>query len=296
MLGHNRADAPRRIRPDRALLHTPGAARRAGGGRRLRVAGAGAGHAAGACPATCWSRAGTSCRPCRRSALGHKALAVNLSDLAACGAEPLAFTLAWRCRAPTRPFLPGFAEGLWALADAHGIELVGGDTTAGPLNICITVFGEVPRRPGAAARRRARAATSCGSAATLGDARARARGAFAARWRCRATPSIGCGARWSGRSPASRWAWRCAASPAARSTSATACCGDLGHVLARSGVGAARRRRCAAAQRAAGRAAAGGAAASACWRGGDDYELLFSAPRRRAAMRCARRRATPAWP
>ena len=76
--------------------------------------------------------------------LGHKALAVNLSDLAACGARPLAFTLALSLPRADAAFLEGFSSGLFALADEHGIELVGGDTTAGPLNICITVFGEVP--------------------------------------------------------------------------------------------------------------------------------------------------------
>ena len=76
--------------------------------------------------------------------LGHKALAVNLSDLAACGAEPLGCTLALALPRADEAFVAPFARGLFALADAHGIELVGGDTTAGPLNICITVFGQVP--------------------------------------------------------------------------------------------------------------------------------------------------------
>ena len=86
--------------------------------------------------------------------LGHKALAVNLSDLAACGAEPLGCTLALALPRADEAFVAPFARGLFALADAHGIELVGGDTTAGPLNICITVFGQVPVGPGAAAQRR----------------------------------------------------------------------------------------------------------------------------------------------
>lgn len=77
-------------------------------------------------------------------ALGHKALAVNLSDLAACGARPLAFTLALALPQVNEPWLAAFARGLFALAEAHGCELIGGDTTQGPLNICITVFGEVP--------------------------------------------------------------------------------------------------------------------------------------------------------
>ena len=77
-------------------------------------------------------------------ALGHKALAVNLSDLAACGAKPIAFTLALALPEVHEPWLAAFSQGLFALADAQGCELVGGDTTRGPLNICITIFGEVP--------------------------------------------------------------------------------------------------------------------------------------------------------
>lgn len=76
--------------------------------------------------------------------LGHKALAVNLSDLAACGARPVAFTLAFALPRAEEAFLEGFSHGLFALADEHQCELIGGDTTQGPLNICITVFGEVP--------------------------------------------------------------------------------------------------------------------------------------------------------
>ena len=67
--------------------------------------------------------------------LGHKALAVNLSDLAACGARPLAFTLALSLPRADEAFVAGLAEGLFALAAAHDIELVGGDTTAGPLSL-----------------------------------------------------------------------------------------------------------------------------------------------------------------
>ncbi|MBL8352308.1 MAG: thiamine-phosphate kinase [Burkholderiaceae bacterium] len=92
----------------------------------------------------------------RPERLGHKALAVNLSDLAACGATPVAFMLALALPRVDEDFLAGFAQGLFGLADEHGIELVGGDTTAGPLSLCITVFGEVPtglalRRDGARA-------------------------------------------------------------------------------------------------------------------------------------------------
>ena len=102
--------------------------------------------------------------------LGHKALAVNLSDLAACGAKPLAFTLALAVPQADEAWLEGFSRGLFALADAHDCELIGGDTTRGPLAICITVFGEVP--PGQALLRSgARAGDDLYVSGTLGDAR-----------------------------------------------------------------------------------------------------------------------------
>ena len=103
-------------------------------------------------------------------ALGHKALAVNLSDLAACGATPMAFTLALALPRVDPAWLQEFSSGLWALADAHGCELVGGDTTQGPLNICITVFGEVPRGQ-ALLRSGAQAGDDIYVSGTLGDAR-----------------------------------------------------------------------------------------------------------------------------
>ncbi len=86
--------------------------------------------------------------------LGHKSLAVNLSDLAAMGARPVAFTLALALPKADETWLKPFSEGLFSLANAYQCELIGGDTTKGPLNICITVFGQVPlgqaiRRDGA---------------------------------------------------------------------------------------------------------------------------------------------------
>ena len=107
-------------------------------------------------------------------ALGHKALAVNLSDLAACGATPLAFTLALALPDVNETWLQGFSRGLLTLADAHGCELVGGDTTQGPLNICITVFGAVPVVNGksqALLRSGARPGDDVYVSGTLGDAR-----------------------------------------------------------------------------------------------------------------------------
>lgn len=90
--------------------------------------------------------------------LGHKTLAVNLSDLAAMGAQPRWATLALSLPQADEAWLQKFSAGFFALADEQGVELIGGDTTRGPLNLCVTIMGEVPQ--GAALRR---------SAAQLGD-------------------------------------------------------------------------------------------------------------------------------
>lgn len=102
--------------------------------------------------------------------LGHKALAVNLSDLAACGARPLAFTLALTLPKVDEGWLARFAKGLLALADEHDCELIGGDTTAGPLTIGITVMGEVPAA-GALLRRGARPGDDLWVSGCPGEAR-----------------------------------------------------------------------------------------------------------------------------
>jgi thiamine-monophosphate kinase len=77
-------------------------------------------------------------------ALGHKALAVNVSDLAAMGAQPRGYTLALALPEADDPWLHAFAQGLHRLADQVGCELVGGDTTRGPHTFAITAWGEVP--------------------------------------------------------------------------------------------------------------------------------------------------------
>jgi thiamine-monophosphate kinase len=86
--------------------------------------------------------------------LGHKTLAVNLSDLAAMGAVPRWAILALSLPSADEKWLERFSAGFFALAGEHGVELVGGDTTRGPLNLCVTIMGEVPegkalRRSGA---------------------------------------------------------------------------------------------------------------------------------------------------
>ena len=102
-------------------------------------------------------------------AVGWKALAVNLSDLAAMGAEPRWFTLALTLRMADPEWLAGFAAGLGALAREAGVGLVGGDTTQGPLSITITAMGTVPA--GKAIRRSgAKVGDSICVTGTLGDA------------------------------------------------------------------------------------------------------------------------------
>jgi len=88
--------------------------------------------------------------------LGWKTLAVNLSDLAAMGATPRWVTLAGSLPAADEAWIAAFADGLFACARRYGVDLVGGDTTRGPLNLCLTALGEVPagtalRRDGAQA-------------------------------------------------------------------------------------------------------------------------------------------------
>jgi thiamine-monophosphate kinase len=207
--------------------------------------------------------------------LGHKALAVNLSDLAACGAKPLAYTLALALPRVDEAFLDGFARGLHALADEHGIELVGGDTTAGPLTICITAFGELA--PGQALLRSgARAGDELWVSGTLGDARL-ALEAF--RGRVSLDGSTFERVRRAMELPQPRVALGLALRGIATSAIdlSDGLAGDLGHVLRRSGVGA--RVEADTLPRSAVLAALPRALQLECTlAGGDDYELLFTAP------------------
>ncbi|AVR95080.1 thiamine-phosphate kinase [Pseudoduganella armeniaca] len=170
--------------------------------------------------------------------LGHKSLAVNLSDLAAMGARPVGFTLALALPAAERDWLHGFSSGLFALADAHDCQLIGGDTTKGPLNICITVFGAVA--PGRALRRdAAQPGDDIWISGTLGDARlalaglrgevaldAAAQAAAATRMH-QPTPRVALGVALAEQGLAR-----------AAIDISDGLVGDLGHILARSGVGA----------------------------------------------------------
>lgn len=223
--------------------------------------------------------------------LGHKCLAVNLSDLAAMGAKPLAFTLAFSLPAARADWLAAFSQGMFALADQHDCELIGGDTTKGPLNICITIFGEVSS--GHALRRdAARTSDDIWVSGTLGDARLALAGcwneieldaatqAAAAERMHMPTPRVALGLALYGIAHAAI-------------DISDGLIGDLGHILQRSNVGATLnadvlpsgpmltqqatdlRRRFTLA-------------------GGDDYELCFTAPvaKRDAVLAAARAAAT----
>lgn len=105
------------------------------------------------------------------AALGHKSLAVNLSDLAAMGAEPAGFVLGLALPRIDHDFLAAFAQGMYALADRHACPLIGGDTTRGQdgIVISITIFGTVD--PAVALRRSgAKAGDDIWVSGQLGDA------------------------------------------------------------------------------------------------------------------------------
>jgi thiamine-monophosphate kinase len=102
-------------------------------------------------------------------AIGHKALAVNLSDLAAMGAMPAWVTLSLTLPEVDEQWLDGFAHGFFQLANRYDMQLIGGDTTRGPLSVTIQVHGLVPA--GQAVRRRgARPGDRIYVTGTLGDA------------------------------------------------------------------------------------------------------------------------------
>jgi thiamine-monophosphate kinase len=217
-------------------------------------------------------------------ALGHKTLAVNLSDMAAMAATPRWALLAGALPAAEPVWVGAFTRGFFALAQANGVELVGGDTTRGPLNLCVTILGEVPT--GQALRRSgAQVGDSIWVSGVLGDAAlalahhlgkitlaaadlASCEGAL-----LRPQPRVGLGLRLRG------------VAHAAIDVS-DGFVADLGHILEASKVGAvvdadslprsALLRRCVDGD-------SHELAMSCLLAGGDDYELCFTAPRDRDA-------------
>ena len=248
-------------------------------------------------------------------ALGHKALAVNLSDLAACGARPVAFVLALALPEVKDEWLASFSKGLCDLAQIHGCELIGGDTTRGPLTITITVFGEVPNTrteipshgitTGALLRSGARLGDDIYVSGSVGDAALALR---ALQGKITLPESVMATARGRLERPEPRVALGMALREAA-----SACAdvsdglrGDLGHILERSQVGAALHRDALVSLLATRNTYPGGTlafdanfgedfAAQCVLGGGDDYELVFTAApaQRLAVTQAAQQSATP---
>jgi thiamine-monophosphate kinase len=219
--------------------------------------------------------------------LGHKSLAVNLSDMAAMGATPRWATLALALPSADDRWVAEFSRGMHDLADAFATDLIGGDTTRGPLAICVTIFGEVPA--GEALRRDgARLGDDVWVSGTLGDA--------AAGLACLASRAAADAAGRSLRAQLGEAAFdrcrerleapqpRVALGLALRGIAHSAIdvsdgfAADLGHVLDRSGVGA----RVEVARLPVSPALAGHidhpVVRDAIVAGGDDYELCFTAP------------------
>jgi thiamine-monophosphate kinase len=236
--------------------------------------------------------------------LGHKALAVNLSDLAACGAEPMGFTMALALPHIEERWLAAFAEGLFTLADSHGCELIGGDTTRGPLNICITVFGSVPAPAGqsqALLRSGAHPGDDIYVSGHLGDARLALE---AMQGKLSLPPALLQGTRQRLEEPSPRIALGMALRGLASAAMdlSDGLVGDLGHLLKASQVGATLNteavleRLCARTHSDwAGAGVSHTQALHCVLSGGDDYELLFTAPptARSAILAAAQRCATP---
>ena len=212
--------------------------------------------------------------------LGHKTLAVNLSDLAAMGAAPRFALLAGALPDADEDWLARFMQGFRALAERHDVELIGGDTTRGPRNLCVTVIGEVP--PGAAITRAggrpgddvyvsgALGGAALAVRALQGDVRLAPAVLTRVRDRLeRPEPRIGLGIALRGLATAAL-------------DVSDGLVGDLGHILEASGCGATVELARLPADPAAAERLHGAdrdIALACLLAGGDDYELCFTAPR-----------------
>jgi thiamine-monophosphate kinase len=207
--------------------------------------------------------------------LGHKTLAVNLSDLAAMGADPRWCTLAVSLPEADDAWLAAFAAGFFVLADRHAIELIGGDTTRGPRTLCVTAFGTLPkgyalRRDGAQAGDDLWLSGATGEAA-LGLAHLQRGVALAGAHR------DACLARLHAPEPRVALGRRLRGVATAAIDISDGLAADIGHICERSRLAA--EIDAAAVPRAPALAAIDERTAWSCMLGGgDDYELAFTAP------------------
>ncbi len=225
--------------------------------------------------------------------LGRKTLAVNLSDLAAMGAIPRWATLALSLPEADEPWLAAFSAGLFDLATEHGVDLVGGDTTQGPLTLSVTILGEV--EAGRALRRdAARPGDDIWVSGHLGGA---ALGLRHLQGRCALSPGDAGACLERLETPSPRVALGRALPGLARAAIdiSDGLLADLGHILERSGVGAELELDRIPAHAALRPLLAGEEGLACLLAGGDDYELCFTAPagQRQALEQLAENLATP---
>lgn len=206
--------------------------------------------------------------------IGWKTLAVNLSDLAAMGAQPAWCTLSLSLPESDPKWLDGFLDGFLELASRHGIAIVGGDTTRGPLSLGVTAMGLV--EPGRVLRRDgAQAGDDVWVTGTLGDAAAALQSLFAG-----ATLDRALRARLDRPMPRVEAGRHLVGLANACIDVSDGLLADLGHICTRSGVGAEIRLETLPASPALQRFAP---VMRHAWQaaGGDDYELCFTAPQER---------------
>jgi thiamine-monophosphate kinase len=216
--------------------------------------------------------------------LGHKTLAVNLSDMAAMGATPRWALLAGALPDADAAWLGAFARGFFALADALEVDLVGGDTTRGPLNLCVTILGEAPTSQ-ALRRSGAQPGDSIFVSGTLGDA-ALALAHYRGQVVLSATEFAACNRALLWPAPRVELGLRLRRLASAAIDVSDGLVGDLGHLLAASGVGATLDLPALPRSSTLGSLLSGSARALALTcllAGGDDYELCFTAPPAAAA-------------
>jgi len=224
------------------------------------------------------------------ASLGHKALAVNLSDMAAMGAAPRWATLALALPQADERWLEAFAGGFFGLAERHGVELVGGDTTRGPLNLCVQILGEVPT--GQALRRDgARPGDDIWVSGRLGDA-ALAVAHLQGRLVLAPQQAAACRRVLDWPEPRVALGLRLRGLAHACIDISDGLLADLGHVLEGSRVGATLRLEAVPRSETLALHLPEEAALECLLAGGDDYELLFAAaPAQRAALELAAREA-----